>query len=1258
MERPFVHLHVHTEYSVLDGFARIEPLCQKAAEMGMPALAITDHGVLYGAIDFYNACRAHNLRPIIGSEVYVALDHRTRRDVSDKRQYHLVLLARNATGYRNLVRLTTAAHLEGFYYKPRVDRALLEAHHEGLIALSGCGSGEPARRIRERDREGARAAAAWYRDLFGPDGYYLELQRHPNMPEMEEVNEELVRLGKELGIPLVVTNDLHYIAPEDAEAHDILLCLQTNKTRNDPDRLRMPDESFYLKSPAEMWDLFPDRPEALENTLRIAEMCDLRLEFGRVELPEFPLPAGHTPESYLRQLCEEGLHRRYGANLRQEHWDRLNYELSVIEKTGFALYILIVWDFVNYARTKRIPCQPRGSAAGSLVLYCLGISNVDPVAHRLVFERFLNPERHEMPDIDMDFADSRRPEVIEYVIQRYGQERTAQIITFGTLGAKAAIRDVGRVLGMPLSTVDRVARLIPALPVGITIDQAMERNAELRQLYEAEPAIRELIHLARRVEGVVRNVGTHACGMVVSRRPLAEIVPLQRTIKDEKVVMACFPMNTLGEIGLLKIDLLGLANLTIVDEVLRYIRESTGQEISLDEIPPNDPDTFHMLSEGGTVGVFQLEGAGMTRYLMELRPTSVDDLIAMVALYRPGPMEHISRYIEGKNHPERITYLHPSLEPILRDTYGVIVYQEQVLEILQKMAGYSLGHADIVRKAIGKKKRELLEQEEPRFIQGCIQNGLSREQAQQLWEQIQPFAGYSFNKAHATCYGVLAYQTAYLKAHYPAEYMAALMTTYADNADKVALSIAECWRLGVAVLPPDINRSAEGFTIEEIGPDRKATLPEVRYRRAIRFGLGAIKNVGSGPIRAILEAREKGGPFRDLDDFCERVDWRQLNIRVLESLVKAGAMDSLPGRREQLLADLPRAMTAGAQVQRARESGQMTLFDLLGEETASRPSHPLPEAPSQPRRVLLSWEKELLGVYISAHPLHEVLHRFPPEERKEFPGTRTISEEMVGREVRLLGLLARVRSLLTRDGKGMAVGELEDLEGSIEIVAFPRVYEQTRACWQPDNVVLVEGKVDLRNDRFQIVVSRLQVVEETFPAETPVAPELIPYEEDLALQPSPAPSLPYEEFTVEEEGAEVVPPVPEARTQLDSAPAPVPPVPPPKVEARYASPVQGAGAVHRTPTRSPLHHPRSNGRHILVLLPSTSDLEDDIRRMQRLHALFKAHRGNDRLTLLVRDGSAVTRLEPLERIAYSEELHQEVERLLGEGSIQVREEDR
>ena len=1246
MARPFVHLHLHTEYSVLDGFSRIGPLCRRAAELGMPVLAITDHGAMYGVIDFYNGCRQAGIKPLIGCEMYVALESHTRRSPEDKRQYHLVLLARDATGYRNLVRLTTKAHLDGFYYKPRIDRALLMEHHQGLVALSACESGEPARRLLDGDVAGARAAAAWYRDLFGPDGYYLEVQRHPGMPELEAVNAGLVEIARELGIRLVATNDPHYIFPEDAEAHDILLCLQTNKTRNDPDRLRMPDDSFYLKSAEEMAALFSDMPEVLENTLRVAELCNLELEFGRVELPEFPLPAGHTPDSYLRMLCEEGLRRRYGANLRPEHWERLNYELGVIQQMGFALYILIVWDFVNFARQQRIPGQPRGSAAGSIVLYCLGISDVDPVAHRLVFERFLNPERHEMPDIDMDFADSRRQDVIDYVIRRYGQDRTAQIITFGTLGAKAAIRDVGRVLGVPLSTVDRVAKLIPALPVGITIDQALERVEELRHLYQTEESIRQIVDLARRVEGVVRNVGTHACGMVVARRPLMEIVPLQRTIKDENVVMATFPMNTLGEIGLLKIDLLGLSNLTIVDEVLRYIRTSTGQDVNLEEIPPNDPDTFHMLSEGGTVGVFQLEGAGMTRYLMELRPTCVDDLIAMVALYRPGPMEQIPRYIEGKNNPQKVSYLHPSLEPILRDTYGVIVYQEQVLEILQKMAGYTLGRADIVRKAIGKKIKELMDQEGPRFVRGCRENGLTQEQAEQLWEQIQPFAGYSFNKAHATCYGLLAYQTAYLKAHYPAEYMAALLSTYADNTDKVAVSIAECWRMGVAVLPPDVNRSEEGFTIEVL--DER--IAGVRHDRAIRFGLGAIKNVGSGPIQAILQARAAGGPFRDLDDFCARVDYRQLNSRAIESLVKAGAMDCLPGRREQLLADLPRAISAGQQVQKAREIGQASLFDVLDEHPAARPTRPLPDVPVVPRRTLLSWEKELLGVYVSEHPLHDVLRRLSPQERKELTGLGTLSEDMAGRNIRLLGLLAQVRRLLTRDGKSMAVAEVEDLDGSIEVVAFPRLYEQTKDLWTQDSILCIEGRVELRNDRLQVVAGQVRVVESAEAATAPAVLELLTYEEDQDLRPAPAADLPYEEFAVEEGMEEAPPP-----SQPASAPSPPARTSP---GTRVAAPVvpRVARPARPAPPRPVPPPPQENGRHVLISLPYSEDLEADIRCMQRLHAIFKAHRGIDRVSLIVCNGEVVTRLEPLERVAYSEEFHRQVEELLGEGALRLREE--
>jgi DNA polymerase-3 subunit alpha len=1248
MSHPFVHLHLHTEYSVLDGFSQIGPLCARAAELEMPALAITDHGVMYGVIDFYNGCKKVGVKPIIGVETYMALEKHTRRFPEDKKQYHLVLLARNAAGYRNLVSLVTTAHLDGFYYKPRIDRELLAAHSEGVIALSACAGGEPAQHVLNGDLKAAREAAAWYRDLLGPDGYYLELQRHPGLPELEQVNQELVRIARELHIPLIATNDPHYIRADDAQAHDILLCLQTNKTLNDPDRMRMSDESFYLKSADEMWALLPEWPEALENTLRIAELCNLELEFGRVELPEFPLPEGHTPESYLRRLCEEGLHRRYGANLCPEHWERLNYELGVIAETGFALYILIVWDFVRYAREKRIPAQPRGSAAGSIVLYCLGISDVDPVANKLVFERFLNPERHEMPDVDMDFADSRRAEVIDYMVKRYGQDRTAQIITFGTLGAKAAIRDVGRVMAVPLSTVDRVAKLIPTVPVGTTIDQALERVSDLRQLYEGEQSIRTLVDMARKVEGVVRNVGTHACGMVVARRPLVEIVPLQRTIKDENVIMACFPMNTLGDIGLLKVDLLGLANLTIVDEVLRYIRTTTGQDISLEELSLDDAATFQMLSQGGTVGVFQLEGGGMTRNLTELRPTSVDDLVAMVALYRPGPMDQIPSYIRGKNNPGGVTFLHPTLEPILRDTYGVIVYQEQVLQILQKMAGYTLGRADIVRKAIGKKKRDLMEQEEPRFIQGCIANGLSRQQAKTLWDLIQPFAGYSFNKAHATCYGLLAYQTAYLKTHYPAEYMAALLTTYASNTDKVAISVGECWRMGVAVLPPDVNHSVEGFSIQEVEPAAGA-----QHTQAIRFGLGAIKNVGSGPVAAIIAARESGGLFRDLDDFCDRVDYHQINSRVLESLIKAGAMDSLSGRREQQLADLPQAMAGGQQAQKAREIGQVSMFDLLGEEPAAEmAARPLPDIPALPRRTLLSWEKELLGIYLSEHPLHDVLRRLPKSEQAALTSVGMIAEEMAGEKVRILGLLTRVRQLRTSKDEDMAVGEVEDLEGTMEIVAFPRTYRQIKAHWVPDNILIIEGKVDLRNDRLQLICEKVQPLEapSTEADSPPVAREFLTYEEDQLLRPAKAVDLSYEEFAVEEESGEEAPPPPPplAAPPLRKPPTPVPPMRKPAGPAR-------APISYAAPRNGPQPATRASGRQVLIALPHTDDVDNDILRMQRLHVLFKAHRGTDRLVLLVRNGRTVTRLEPLERVAYSSEFCERVEQLLGEGTVQVRE---
>ncbi len=1084
MGSDFVHLHAHSEYSLLDGLSNIKKLTQRAADLGMDTLALTDHGVLYGAIEFYQAAKKSGIKPIVGMEAYVAPGKHDDKTPAGKGYFHTVLLAKNAEGYRNLLKLSTRAHLDGYYYKPRIDRELIAEHKEGLIISQACVSGEVNRRLTQKDKKGARAAAAFYRDLMGPDHYYLEIQVHPEVPELHEINQELVLIGRELGIPLVATNDAHYVDHEDAQTHLLLRCLGFNTTVADyceknkctPASI---DSGYYLKSAAEMEQLMAPYPrEALENTRRIAEMCDLTLEFGRVQLPEFPLPAGHTPSTYLRELCEQGLRRNWerqygGDNPPKHYWERLNYELDVIDQTGFPLYMLIVWDYVKFARTAGIPCVPRGSAGGSLVLYCLGISDVDPVANKLVFERFLNPERKEMPDIDMDFADSRRQEVLDYVTGKYGRERTAQIITFGTLGAKAALRDVGRVLDIPLSTVDAVAKLVPKLPVGTTLNQSLERVADLKKLYDGDPQIRDLIDKARKLEGVTRNVGTHACGVVVSADPLDTIVPLQRTAKDEAAVMASFPMGTLGEIGLLKMDMLGLTNLSIVDAALRYISESEGRSFTLADIPLDDKDTFALLSQGMTLGVFQLESGAMVRYLKELKPTRIQDIYAMVALYRPGPMEEIPKYIEWKNNPSKITYLHPILKPILEDTYGVIVYQEQVLQILMQMAGYTMGKADIVRKAIGKKNKALMEAEGPKFLDGCEKNGLSRDQAEKLWALIQPFAGYSFNRAHSTLYGLLSYQTAYLKTKYPTEYMAALLTAAAGNMEDVAKYVAESTRLGVAVLPPHVNYSGLGFTIEELG----TSLPDgILYHKGVRFGLSAIKNVGESPINGIIAARNDGGVFKSLEDMADRVSRQHINKRVLESLIKCGAMDELPGQimpgtRRQKLAVLDQALAAAADAQKSRESGQASMFDLFGggEEQITVARVPFPTITETPadQKEQLGWEKELLGMYVSEHPIAQAMQHIPPD-----PNRLTLSqigEEHIGQKITLIGMLTGIRRILTKKNDTMLLAQIEDLDGAIEMVAFPKVYEKYTSFWKEDNIVAISAKVEYRRETLQLV---------------------------------------------------------------------------------------------------------------------------------------------------------------------------------------------
>ena len=1048
----FSHLHIHTEYSLLDGMCRIPQLVSRAKELGMDSLAITDHGVMYGAIEFYLAAKEAGLKPIIGCEVYVAQDSRFSRSAGDKSNYHLILLAKNQTGYHNLIQLTTKAHLESFYYKPRTDKELLQEYHHGLIALSGCAGGEIPRLVLEGRLQEAKQVALWYKQTF--DDFYLEIMRHP-IPELEQINQGLIAMSSELDIPLVATNDVHYVNREDASAHDLLLCIQTNSSIYDDKRMKMAGDFFYFKSPQEIAELFSDIPQAIDNTERIAEMCNLKLEFGRLYLPEVELPEGKTADQFLADLCYQGLHQYYPQPT-PEIEKRLDYELEVIKQTQFANYFLVVWDIISFAKKHNILFGVRGSAAASIVLRCLGITAVDPIEHKLVFERFLNVERQELPDIDLDFEDERRDEVISYVSQKYGQDHVAQIITFGTLGAKAALRDVGRALGMPYSEVDRVARLVPFAP-GMSLARALDENNELSNIYREDTIIKNLIDSARGVEGIARHASTHAAGVVISREPLTRYVPLQRASKGngETMAMTQFAMEDIAQIGLLKMDFLGLANLTILGRAREIIYQNRGVDIDLHHTPMDDAKTFDLLSSGETAGIFQLEGAGMRRYIKELKPTTFSDISAMVALYRPGPMEHIPTFIKAKHGIEPIHYPHPALASILEETYGVIVYQEQVLFIAQAFAGYSLGQADVFRKAMGKKIPEVMRKERRNFMAGAKQNGFSAEVASEVFALIEPFAGYAFNKAHSVSYALIAYHTAYLKANYPAEYITAFLITNAGQSEKVASAIAECRRLGISVLPPDINRSQASFSIEK---DSKDDAP------AIRFGLTAIKNVGLGAIEPIIAERNKGGDFKSIEDLCRRCDLRGINRRVLESLIKVGALDCL-GSRGTLLHNTNRILSLAQREQHLRETGQSTMFDLWGEAMpVPTPSLDL-EAADISTDEKLAWERELMGVYLSEHPLSAVAAKIAS-------GNTTlcgqIDAELVGQTVVVAGMVASVRSLFTKDRRPFASAVLEDLDGRIEVMVWSKLYADTRDLWQEGNILLVEGKVRLRDDRVQL----------------------------------------------------------------------------------------------------------------------------------------------------------------------------------------------
>ena len=1049
----FAHLHVHSEFSLLDGLCRVDKLLKRAKELGMSSLALTDHGVMYAAIDFYNAAKELDMQAIVGLEAYVAPNSRFDRKGrgAEERPNHLTLLAKDAVGYRNLVKLTTKSHLEGFYYKPRVDKELLAEHRDGIVALSGCASGEITRLLFNGNRDRAKETAAEYLDLYGRGNFYMEIQRH-DWPELDVVNKEIVAIARELDVPLVATNDVHYIRREDARSQDVLLCIQTGTTLDDSKRMRMLGDTYYLRSPEEMAELFAETPDALSSTLEIAEKCHLKFDFGRVQLPDFPIPDGFTPDTYLEKLSREGLRRRYSP-LTKEAEERLAYELDVIKRTGFSLYILIVWDIVRYARDRGIPFGPRGSAAGAITLYCLGISDVDPLANRLVFERFLNNERHEMPDVDMDFADDRREEMIDYVTEKYGRERVAQIITFGTLGAKAAIRDVGRAMAMPFGDVDRVAKLVPTLPLHITIEQAIADQPQLKEMYETDESVKRLIDTARGVEGVVRHASTHAAGVVISKDPLDEVAPLQNIAKGEGV-MTQYTMNALAKIGLLKMDFLGLANLSILRRSLEIVNQRRGLELDLRNFPQDDERTYEMLGRGETVGVFQLEGSGMTRYLVELRPSNMGDLASMIALYRPGPMANIPQYVARKHGDEPITFPHPILEETLRDTYGVLTYQDQVLYVLQRAAGYSLGQADIVRKAMGKKVRAIMEKEQPKFIAGCLQNGITEDEAAHLWELLEPFAGYGFNRAHAACYAQVAYQTAYLKANYPAEYMCAVLSSAMGTTERVTIASAEARRLGVEVRGPDVNRSVVDFSIEA---DHRV--------QAIRFGLGAIKNVGEAAISLLIDERKKNGPFQSLDDLCARADFKALNKRVLESLIKAGALDAF-GRRSQLLAVIDQIVGVAQSVQRAQEIGQGSLFDFMSTSEPAASIH-LPDVPETPMKEKLGWEKELLGVYVSEHPFERVASALADTITVT---CGDIDGDLTGQKVTVAGIVRGLRHLVTKKRTAMAAATLEDLTGTIELVVFPKTFEKTRDLWVEDAILILDGKIDSRNDQLQLIV--------------------------------------------------------------------------------------------------------------------------------------------------------------------------------------------
>lgn len=1220
----FVHLHVHSEYSLLDGLSRIPALVERARSLGMPALALTDHGALFGVIDFYRRAKAAGVKPILGMEAYLSPRAMTSRDPQyDTKAYHLLLLAENDAGYRNLLQIATAAQMEGFYYRPRIDREYLAAHNEGLLCTTGCLSGEVPRALLEGREGDARRALDWYFEVFGPERFFFELQDHA-IPELPGVNRTLIELAPRYQANLVATNDVHYVEASEADLQDILLCIQTGAVRSDPDRMRMTDTTYYLRAPQEMQALFAETPQAISNTLWIADRCSVDLEFKGYHLPHFPVPEGRTAAEYLRRLCEEGLPRRYPGRsddpaLRQ----RLEAELGIIAQMGFETYFLIVWDLCRYARERGIWYNARGSAAGSLVAYGLEITLVDPISHGLIFERFLNPGRVSMPDIDLDFQDDRRAEMLEYAASKYGRDRVAQIITFGTLGARAAIRDVGRVLDIPLPEVDRVAKLVPQIPgKPVTIPETLESVPPFKEIYDSAPYLRELIDTASRLEGVVRNAGTHAAGVIITDKPITEYLPLHRPTKgsaeDNPIgAVTQFEMQVLESLGLLKVDFLGLSTLTVMARACELIRRRHGVELDIHSIPLDDEATYALLGRGDVLGVFQVEGAGMRRYLMEMKPQRLSHVVAMVALYRPGPMDFIPTYIRRMHGEEPITYRHDSLASVLEETYGITVYQEQIMYTAMHLAGYTAMEADNLRVAVAKKKEKALRQQRDKFVSGAVERKVPRASAEAIFDDWEAFARYGFPKGHAADYAVICVETAYLKAHYPLEYMTALLSVFKGDTGRVSLYSADCRRLGIPILPPDVNRSGLDFEVDHAEDGRAA----------IRFGLGAVKNVGEGAVTVILDAVREKSAFRGIEDFARRVDLRHVGKRALESLARVGALDGL-GPRAALLEAIDEILSVSVSHFRAAEIGQLTLF---AGSAAAPDTIRLPASADLPRRQQLAWERELLGVYASDHPLTPHLERL---NQVVTHFSAELGEAGTGQTVCVGGEVSHVRPYLTRSGKNMAFVTLEDLQGAVELVVFTRVWERAEPWLKPEQIVVATGKVDAERGDPKILVQEIRPVDSlpAIPARVVEEPTTEPSAELTMVEPAPA-----------------IAPV-----EREADPEPVPAAEVQAVREAVSSASLAAGFDRQVDQPPALRPDLSGKRLVTVILRSTGDKLRDARRMRRVHGLLNSYPGTDQFVFDVYESSRRYSLEfPNSSTGFCTDLRIQVEGLLGVGSIHV-----